>query len=396
MIDRRVLISQQLHNNRAKFAMVMAMTWLLVLSTVVAAGGTGLSYRDVLPSLRPVKSRRECHVHKCNLEHSDVNFMDQKCYRNKGHLQPMGAQQRDMKAVPRVEMSDPRAFYQHYIAGAQPVILAGTANESIAHVEWTDEFLMRSCHLDSAANFLGKEGHPWDAIIEANKIIVTNTRYPLLNEDAPDINFCTFLRDYMKAENADRMYLVSPLTDPGVQLGKHVEMPAVLQCPEIHESVHDTRLWMSSGNTSSSLHFDTHENLMLQVFGTKTVVFWPPSQSHKLYMDFHDRFGLSPVNPDRVDTHKFPLFSQLRGGMVAHLHAGDALLIPDGWWHQVRRARFLLSSTIMWSHHQLHHSRVCRAPAERSDFRDVCANLCESGSHVARAQRGSDVGVRTL
>jgi hypothetical protein len=22
--------------------------------------------------------------------------------------------------------------------------------------------------------------------------------------------------------------------------------------------------------------------------------------------------------------------------MVAHLHGGDALMIPEGWWHQVR------------------------------------------------------------
>jgi len=68
-------------------------------------------------------------------------------------------------------------------------------------------------------------------------------------------------------------------------------MPSVLQCPEIHESVHETRLWMSSGNSSSSLHFDTHENLMLQVFGTKSVYMFPPSQSHKTYMDYHDRYG---------------------------------------------------------------------------------------------------------
>jgi len=30
------------------------------------------------------------------------------------------------------------------------------------------------------------------------------------------------------------------------------------------------------------------------------------------------------------------MFAQMRGGMVAHLNEGDALFIPDGWWHQVR------------------------------------------------------------
>lgn len=54
------------------------------------------------------------------------------------------------------------------------------------------------------------------------------------------------------------------------------------------------------------------------------------------YMDYHNRYGLSPVNPDRVDLDRYPLFAHLGGGKVAHLHEGDALLIPDGWWHQVR------------------------------------------------------------
>ena len=131
---------------------------------------------------------------------------------------------------------------------------------------------------------------------------------------------------------------MSPLTDPGVQLGRHMAMPHVLRCPELHESVHDVRLWMSSGNTSSSLHFDTHENLMLQVEGTKSVYFWPASESHKLYMDYHDRYGLCPVHPDRVDLEHFPIFATLRGGMVANLRV-EMRSSSRTHRHQVRPAR---------------------------------------------------------
>ena len=73
-----------------------------------------------------------------------------------------------------------------------------------------------------------------------------------------------------------------------------------------------------------------------QVFGTKSIYFFPPSQSHKMYMDYHVRYGESPVNPERVDLDKWPMFAQLEGGMVAHLRGGDALFIPEGWWHQIR------------------------------------------------------------
>jgi hypothetical protein len=222
--------------------------------------GDQTRYRDVLPSFRPAKTQRECHVHKCERWPSDETFTARKCHRRKGHLERMGSQQKSMPNVPRVTMSDPRAFYEKHVAAAEPVVLAGAAAAATGGVAWTDDFLSRRCHLDDAHG-----GRPWLANVEMSKVVVSSTRGP-----REKINYCTFLRDYLKPEFKDKMYLIAPLTDPGVQLGKHVEMPAVLQCPEMHESVHETRLWMSSGNTTSELHFDTHDNLMLQVFGTKT------------------------------------------------------------------------------------------------------------------------------
>ena len=304
-------------------ALVRTFITFLLCSAVI---GDQTRYRDVLPSFRPAKTRRECHVHKCEHRPSDETFTARKCHRRKGHLERMGSQQKSVPNVPRVTMSDPRAFYEKHVAAAEPVVLAGAAAAATGGVAWTDDFLSRRCHLDDAHG-----GRPWLANVEMSKVVVSSTRGP-----REKINYCTFLRDYLKPEFKDKMYLIAPLTDPGVQLGKHVEMPAVLQCPEMHESVHETRLWMSSGNTTSELHFDTHDNLMLQVFGTKSIYFFPPSQSHKTYMDYHDRYGDSPVNPERVDLDKWPMFAQLEGGMVAHLRGGDALFIPEGWWHQIR------------------------------------------------------------
>ena len=52
-------------------------------------------------------------------------------------------------------------------------------------------------------------------------------------------------------------------------------------------------------------------------------------------MDHHDKFGLSPVNVDRVDLQRFPRVSAAHT-YLANLSAGDALYIPDSWWHVVR------------------------------------------------------------
>ena len=92
---------------------------------------------------------------------------------------------------------------------------------------------------------------------------------------------------------------------------------------------------MSLGNTTSSAHFDTHENLLLQVDGRKEVLLWHPNETANLYMDHHAKFGLSPINVDRVDLERFPSLANATT-YLANISAGDAVYIPDGWWHVIR------------------------------------------------------------
>lgn len=282
-----------------------------------------LRFADVMPSLPPTKTRRQCYVHKCDLTEADKKRERQnRCPPRRGHMQRMGMQQ-EMVEAPRVRIPSSRDFYMNYIAAAQPVILANAAKVATRGVEWTDEFLTKMCWND-------RFDQPWDVIVEENKVIKSNTRWPYGSG-----SFCDFIKRYQLPQYRDSMYVINPLTEAGTRLGRQVDIPSVLRCSEVHEAIVDTRLWMSSGNTSSSLHFDTHENLMLQVVGSKTIAMWPPSESASLYMDFHDRFGLSPVHPERVDLEHYPHFAHAKLGVIARLNAGDALLIPDGWWHHV-------------------------------------------------------------
>ena len=74
---------------------------------------------------------------------------------------------------------------------------------------------------------------------------------------------------------------------------------------------------------------------MLQLGGTKEVFMWHPRESAHFYSDFHNKFGLSPISADRVDLDRFPLFAN-SSAHRALMHQGDALYIPDGWWHLIR------------------------------------------------------------
>ena len=48
-----------------------------------------------------------------------------------------------------------------------------------------------------------------------------------------------------------------------------------------------------------------------------------------------DKFGLSPINVDRVDLERFPSLVDATP-QLATLSAGDAIYIPDSWWHVIR------------------------------------------------------------
>jgi hypothetical protein len=57
------------------------------------------------------------------------------------------------------------------------------------------------------------------------------------------------------------------------------------RCAELYESLHEARLWMSAGNTTSSIHFDTHENYMLQLDGSKDVYMYCSSPTAAFHAD---------------------------------------------------------------------------------------------------------------
>ena len=92
-----------------------------------------------------------------------------------------------------------------------------------------------------------------------------------------------------------------PPSDQGVPLRRELRLPPPLSCEELAGSVHEVRLWMSGGNTTSSLHFDTHDNLMVQLDGTKEIYMWHPRESHHFYSDFHTKFCLLYTSPSPRD-----------------------------------------------------------------------------------------------
>ena len=110
------------------------------------------------------------------------------------------------------------------------------------------------------------------------------------------------------------------------------------------EKYHSSVLRVSSKNTALWTHYDTHDNLLAQVVGKKTVTLWAPDcepwmhceGSSSRVSDVDEAVDLDPKLSDRKSARdsSFPNFKHVsKQRMVACLSPGEALFIPALWFH---------------------------------------------------------------
>jgi len=68
-----------------------------------------------------------------------------------------------------------------------------------------------------------------------------------------------------------------------VYLGQFPIKDSSFNIAPISDNYTDTFLWVNFGNATSNLHYDTEDNLIMQVQGTKKITLFPPSERDNLY-----------------------------------------------------------------------------------------------------------------
>eukprot|EP00729_Bicosta_minor_P007418 gene7418-20405_t len=109
--------------------------------------------------------------------------------------------------------------------------------------------------------------------------------------------------------------------------------------------------WLGTGEskpctTQSQLHKDRKDNVICQATGSKDILLFEPAAEPAMYpredtdgTHFNNRFSQIQLGSGRDGTvaevdEAYPLAAAAKGTVV-HVAAGDALLIPCGWWHRV-------------------------------------------------------------
>lgn len=193
-----------------------------------------------------------------------------------------------------------------------------------------------------------------------------------LDQTLADVHKTMSFRDYLETlENLDSSYALREDTSlfehcPGLlsELGYFSPF-----CSKAH--VADLKyiaLWSGPANYVTGLHSDPGETLLFQITGSKEVTLFGPDESKFLYEEdqvfqkfeqgalelrrnrdylevLRDAVRWSKVNPFDSDIGKFPLLINARS-IRGFIRQGDALYIPDGWWHSLRSLDVTISVSI--------------------------------------------------
>ncbi|WJZ90079.1 hypothetical protein VitviT2T_009253 [Vitis vinifera] len=143
----------------------------------------------------------------------------------------------------------------------------------------------------------------------------------------------------MNVENDDKVQLATLIED--------IQTPAFLET----KTLASINLWMNSAQARSSTHYDPHHNLLCIIAGCKQVVLWPPSASPLLYPmpiygEASNHSSVALEDPD-FSIHPRAEHSMKHSQKVI-LHAGDALFIPEGWFHQVDSNDLTIAVNFWW------------------------------------------------
>jgi hypothetical protein len=140
---------------------------------------------------------------------------------------------------------------------------------------------------------------------------------------------------------------LSALRDPDGPAWCLQQIPIEQELPELaaavdHPScvpeglVNAVNLWMAAPGTTTPLHYDDTHNLFCQTAGSKTFYLFPPESLEALYPGPLNTGTqhLSRVDLFHPDLTRYPLARRLRY-RTATVRAGEALILPAFWWHQV-------------------------------------------------------------
>jgi hypothetical protein len=123
--------------------------------------------------------------------------------------------------------------------------------------------------------------------------------------------------------------------------------------------IYDANIWLGSPPTYTSLHKDPNPNFFVQLASNKIVRLFPPPVGMSIFHNVRKELGsqASPTfrgeemmyGPEMLalEAAVWNCSSQI-DGFETVVRPGDALFIPNGWWHSVKSINMDVSASANW------------------------------------------------
>eukprot|EP00752_Nemacystus_decipiens_P007278 g6514.t1 len=161
-------------------------------------------------------------------------------------------------------------------------------------------------------------------------------------------------------------------------------------------------IWLGAMETTTNMHYDANHNLLFVLKGSKRVALLPPNmaagvQAMPVFSESANHSGLLADQTAAVVESDEAL---KKGGMYAEVAEGEALFIPEGWWHQVTSSRGTVAVNVWFKGAR---PALCEAPSSRHMreyyLRCLVESLLSDRLREARTEgtvgtQGTDIEVR--
>ncbi len=127
----------------------------------------------------------------------------------------------------------------------------------------------------------------------------------------------------------------------------------------------ETNLWLAIGEARSTLHYDSYDNLMLVLRGTKRLLLFPPSATRHLgpRPAHAPSANHSTLSAEQIAELEARLGGHEGGGALRlEVPAGHSVFIPEGWWHEVESPEEVTVAVNFWWNGAT-HAAVLSTPA---------------------------------
>lgn len=218
-----------------------------------------------------------------------------------------------VKDIPRVKTISKKDFVKNHLEPQKPLVIEKLTKDWKAYDKWNFDYI------DKVA---GDKTVP----LYDNRPVTKDDKF---NEPHAKMKMHDYI-ELLKSKPTDyRIFLYSLLK----------EVPSLqddFNYPDIGLKLLKKLPYMFFGGTDTSvfIHYDIdYANILHFHFqGKKHCLLYPPSESKHLYKVPHALISREDIDFSNPDFKKFPALKKAKG-MVADLSHGEALYMPEGYWH---------------------------------------------------------------